>query len=62
MRCWACQGKMRCEESRESEGGKARRRRYGCTVCGEKTYTVERIVPREEWLKRMRKDLRERLL
>lgn len=58
MKCWACGTKMVCGDSRSTTGGKVRRRRYDCLKCGEHTYTIERIVPFEEWDRRRRKDLR----
>lgn len=50
MKCWACQGKMICKDSRPLFGGKQRGRRYHCQACGEDVYTVETIVrPEELW-------------
>lgn len=58
MKCWACKAKMICGDSRSATEGRIRRRRYDCPNCGEKTYTIERIVSFDEWEERRRRDLR----
>lgn len=58
MKCWECKTKMICADTRTATEGRVRRRMYLCTNCGKKTYTIERVVTKDEWDKRKRMDLR----
>lgn len=48
MKCWACQTKMICGDSRPLYEGRQRYRRYDCPKCGESTCTLEKIITLEE--------------
>lgn len=51
MKCWACQSKMLCSDSRPLYEGRQRYRRYVCPNCGEQTRTLEKILSLDEYFK-----------